>query len=106
MGANRECFLLGCEREVHRLGASGLRAATQGTPERSKRRQVVVRVPERITNRRTNCTHQESRRLVNRFDVIAVEDLAVRRMVHHHGLAQSMHDAAWLQCVTPPPYIL
>jgi putative transposase len=29
--------------------------------------------------------------------VIAVEDLAVNRMVHNHCLAKSIHDASWSQ---------
>ena len=45
-------------------------------------------------HRRSNFCHQESRRLVNRFDLIAVEDLAVNRMVHTHCLAKSIADAA------------
>jgi putative transposase len=77
-----------------------LSAATKGTPERKKRRKIVGRVHERIRNRRSNFAHQESRRVVNRFDVIAVEDLSVNQMVHNHCLANSIHDAAWSQCAT------
>ena len=53
-----------------------LSAATQGTPERRRRRKIVGRVHERIANRRRNFAHQASRRVVNRFEVIAVEDLS------------------------------
>ena len=77
-----------------------LSAAPRGTAERRTRRAIVRRVHERIANRRTNFAHQESRRLVNRFGVIAVEDLAIHRMVHHHCLAQSIQDAAWSQFAT------
>jgi putative transposase len=34
---------------------------------------------------------------VNTFELIAVEDLSVNRMVHHQCLAKSIHDAAWSQ---------
>jgi putative transposase len=84
---------------VKRTGRK-LSAATKGTPERKKRRKIVSRVHERIRNRRRNFTHQESRRVVNRFDVIAVEDLSVNQMVHNHCLAKSIHDAAWSQFAT------
>jgi putative transposase len=66
-----------------------------GTPQRTKRRKVVSRVHERIKFKRTDFIHQESRKLVNRFGIICVEDLKVNRMMHNHGLAKSIADAAW-----------
>jgi putative transposase len=71
--------------------------AEKGTPERAERRKVAARVYERTTWRRGNFTHQHSRRIVNAFDLIVVEDLSVNRMVHNHCLAKSIHDAAWSQ---------
>jgi len=67
----------------------------KGTPERRKRRKVVARVHERIAWRRNDFSHQHSRRIVNQFGLIAVEDLEVNRMVHNHCLAKSISDAAW-----------
>ena len=69
----------------------------KGTPERAKHRKVIARVHERIAWRRGDFTHQHSRRIVNTFDLIAVEDLSVNRMVHNHCLAKSIHDVAWSQ---------
>jgi putative transposase len=54
-------------------------------------------IHERTRWRRGDFTHQHSRRVVNQFDLIAVEDLSVNRMVHTHCLAKSIHDAAWSQ---------
>ena len=71
----------------------------KGTVKRQKRRKVVGRVHERIANRRRDFAHQHSRRIVNHFQVIAVEDLAVNRMVHNHCVAKSIMDAAWSQFV-------
>ena len=73
--------------------------AEQGTPERATRRKVVARVYERSTWRRSDFAHQHSRRIVTHFDLIAIEDLSVNRMVHNHCLAKSksIHDAAWSQ---------
>jgi putative transposase len=68
---------------------------TKGTPERRKHRKVVARVHERIAWRRKNFTHQHSRRMVNQFGVICVEDLNINRMVHNHCLAKSINDVAW-----------
>jgi putative transposase len=69
----------------------------KGTPERTRRRKTVARVHERIAWRRSDFAHQHSRRIVDRFDLIAVEDLSVNRMTHNHCLAKSIHDAAWSQ---------
>jgi putative transposase len=74
-----------------------LAQAAKGTRARRQRRKVVARVHERIANRRRNFAHQQARRIVNRFQVIAVEDLAVHSMVHNHCLAKSISDAAWVQ---------
>ena len=69
----------------------------KGTPTRRKRRRVVAHIHERISNRRTDFAHQNSRRIVNRFGVIAVEDLNINQMRHNHCLAKSISDVAWGQ---------
>ncbi len=69
----------------------------QGTLERANRRRVVARVHERVVWRRGDFAHQHSRRIADTFDLVAVEDLSVNRMTHHHGLAKSIHDVAWGQ---------
>ena len=69
----------------------------KGPPARGGRRRVVARVHERIAWRRGDFAHQHSRGIASTFDLIAVEDLAVNRMVHNHCLAKSIHDAAWSQ---------
>ena len=86
-------------REEHALAKVQRRLSKEekGTPERAKRRRVVARVHERTRWRRGDFAHQHSRRIVNQFDLIAVEDLSVNRMTHNHCLAKSIHDAAWSQ---------
>jgi putative transposase len=73
------------------------RKRTKGTPQRATHRRVVARVHERTRWRRSDFTHQHSRRIVNQFDLLAVEDLSVHRMTHHQCLAKSIQDAAWSQ---------
>jgi putative transposase len=80
-------------REVDAGAPTGARPGSR--PERRKRRRVVARIHERTRWKRQDFAHQQSRRIVNRFQIIAVEDLSVNRMVHHHRLAKSIRDAAW-----------
>ncbi len=68
---------------------------TKGTPAYRKRKRVMAHVHERIASQRRDFAHQQSRILVNRFGLIAVEDIQVNRMVHNHCLAKSIHDAGW-----------
>ena len=65
----------------------------KGTPERKRARKVVSKVHERIANKRENFVHQESRKLVNRYGLLAFEDLNVRKMMEKYG--KSIGDAAW-----------
>jgi putative transposase len=85
--------------EEHALAKAQRRLskAEQASPERSKRRKVVARVYERIAWRRGDFAHQYSRRIVRRFDLIALEDLSVQGMMQNHTLAKSIHDVAWRQ---------
>ena len=82
------------EREVWRLVSqeASERAAWR---ERVRRRKIVARTHERTRWRRGDFVHQQSRKLVNQYDLIAVEDLSVRNMMANHQLAKSIHDAAW-----------
>ena len=65
--------------------------------DRQKRRKVVARTHERARWKREDFAHQHSRRIVNEFDLIALEDLSVTTMVQNGRLAKSIHDAAWSQ---------
>ena len=69
----------------------------RGSRERKKARKVVSRIHERIRNRRHDFCHQNARRLVNRFGVIAVEKLSIKNMMGNHCLTKSIADAAWSQ---------
>ena len=50
-----------------------------------------------MRNRRHDFCHQNARRIVNRFGIIAVENLPVRNVLGNHCLAKSISDAAWSQ---------
>jgi putative transposase len=72
-----------------------LSQAEQGTPDRAERRTVVARVHERLAWRRGDFAHQHRRRLVNAFDLSAVEDVSLNRMRQTQCLAKSRARAAW-----------
>jgi putative transposase len=86
-----------CEEHALAKAQRRLSKAEKDTPERAQRRKVVARVHERIAWWRGDFTHQHGRRIVNAFDLIAVEDLSVNQMVHNRCLAKSIHDVAWSQ---------
>lgn len=69
-------------KEVKELARTQRRLseAPKGSRDRAKRRKVVASVHERIKYKRSNFAHQESRKLVDRYGFIAVEDLLVNRM--------------------------
>lgn len=76
----------------------------KGTPERRKALKVVPRIHERIANRRYDFAHQVSLSLVQRFGLIAFEDLSITNMLKNHCLAKSISDAAWRMLVTTTSY--
>lgn len=72
--------------------------------ERKKARKVVARVHERITNKRHNFAHQESRKIVNSFNTIVAEALSIKSMTKNNfrNLNKSIQDASWnmfLNCI-------
>lgn len=72
-----------------------LSRAAKGSKEREKKRKIVARIHERITNRRKNFIEQEASKLVARFGLLAIEALVVRSMVKHPHLSKSIADASW-----------
>jgi len=71
----------------------------KASKDRAKARKIVARVHERINWRRGNFTHQESRKLVNRFNTIVVEDLSINDMQKNNFrcINKSIGDTAWRQ---------
>lgn len=72
---------------------------TKGTKERKRARKIVARVYERLSWRRENFSHQNSRQIVNNHGFVAVEDLSIRDMLQkgHRCLNRSIADVAWRQ---------
>lgn len=64
-----------------REAQQALSRSQEGSRRHSKRRQRVAEIHRKVANRRRDAAHQLSRRLVNEFDFIALEDLDIARMV-------------------------
>ena len=93
--SNPRCFC--AEEQALAMARRHLCRDEQGTPAPAKQRRVVARVHGRVHWRRSAFAHQHSRCIVDRFDLIAFEELSVMGMTHNHTLTKSMHDAAWSQ---------
>jgi len=67
----------------------------KGTPERVRRRLIIAKVHDRIANKRKNFIHQECRKLVDRFKLIAFEELKIKTMQQNSYLSKSIADVSW-----------
>jgi len=71
----------------------------KGSKLRKKYRKQVARVHERIKWKRENFAHQESRKLINKYNTVCVEDLNINNMVkdNFRCMNKSIADTAWKQ---------
>ncbi|NET58436.1 MAG: IS200/IS605 family element transposase accessory protein TnpB [Symploca sp. SIO2E6] len=67
----------------------------KGSSNCNKARKKVARVHRKITNCREDFLHKLSRRIVNENQVIVVENLNIKGMMHNHCLAKSIHQVGW-----------
>ena len=68
---------------------------TRGGSNWNKARIKVARLQEHIANQRTDFLQKLSTRLIRENDVICIEDLQVKNMIHNHKLARNIADVSW-----------
>jgi putative transposase len=76
-----------------------LSKAKKGSKNKIKRCKVVARIYERVTNKRSDFSHQISRQIINSYDIICIEDLNINRMQENNFkcVNRSISDVAWKQ---------
>ena len=67
--------------------------------ENAKQKAMLAKIHERIASRRADFAHQASRKLVNRFQIIAFEVLEPQKMGKSRGMRKSSMDVAWSQFI-------
>jgi putative transposase len=85
--ARRERGLARCQRRLARC--------QEGSANRHKARAKVARAHRKVRASRADFLHRTSTRLVREYDVIVIEDLAVKNMVRNHSLAKAISDCGW-----------
>ena len=77
-----------------------IKSLPKGSKERAKAKRVEDHINEKINNKRDNFLHQESRKLVNRYQSIFMEDLNIIEMMEVKEQKENMNEAefiAWMK---------
>lgn len=88
------CFFVQSEKELATKNRT-LHRRKIGSNRRNKARLAVALCHERIVNRRRDFTCKLALDYIRRYDLIAVEDLAVADMIENYRTRKDIWDAAW-----------
>ncbi len=67
----------------------------KGSKRRELQKKKVAKIYEKISNERNDFLHKTSKKIVQEFDTIIIEDLNVKGMVKNHNLAKAISDCSW-----------
>jgi putative transposase len=69
----------------------------KNSKNRNKARFKVARLHRRISNIRKDAIHKFTKKLVNRYDIIGIEDLHVKGMIKNRKLSRSISDMGFFE---------
>lgn len=69
----------------------------KGTKKRKKQGKVIAKIHEKIRNQRRDFCHKESKKIINQYQYICIEDLNIRKMIEGSHFAKSISDVSWNQ---------
>jgi len=78
-----------------RVAQRSLARRDKGSKGYERQRLRVALLHEKVRNQRQDYLHKISSYLVNSYDTICLEDLAVSNMVKNHNLARAISDMGW-----------
>ena len=78
-----------------KLNQKHLSRKTKGSNSYEKQRLKVARIHEKITNSRMDLIHKTTSTLINKFDIIYLEDLNIKGMIKNHKLSKAISDVSW-----------
>jgi len=73
----------------------------RGSKSRQRARKLLAKAYQHVKDQRLDFARKLAKSLVDRYDLIAFEDLAIKNMVQNPHLSKSISDAAWgifIQC--------
>jgi putative transposase len=82
------------EKRLARLQRRHAKKRT-GSKNREQARRKGAKLHARSADRRRDCQHQLTRRLIRENQVVCVESLAVKHRLHNHHLAKAIADGGW-----------
>jgi putative transposase len=74
-----------------------LASLQKGTKARRKQGKVVAKIHQKISNQRKDFCHKTSKKIIDHYQYICIEDLNIKKMMEGSFFAKSIADASWNQ---------